>query len=122
LRIRDIEKFNISLLARWVWRIGEEGQGLWKKVNVSKYSIGGKICVDCRNRYDSWWWTDVCKICGEGKPENWFDKAIQWRIGMGDKIQFWNDIWVRNQPLNDFFSRFVTFSNSYDNVLSEIGE
>jgi len=72
--------------------------------------------------YDSWWWRDICKSCGEGELGNWFDKAIQWKIRTGDKIQFWKHIWVGNQSLNEFFPIFVTFSNSYDIVLSKMGE
>jgi len=46
LGIRNIKKFNETLLAKWVWCLGEDGQEFWKQIIQSKYGVGGKMRMD----------------------------------------------------------------------------
>jgi len=39
LGLRDIEKFNIALLRKWLWRMCAEKDSLWIQVLKSKYSV-----------------------------------------------------------------------------------
>jgi len=62
--IKHVSTFNYALLAKWMWR----------EILLSKYpDIFDK---DCKKsvRTHSFWWRDICKVCGEGISENWFDK------------------------------------------------
>ena len=45
LGICSIEKVNKVLLGKWLWRVGETDQGLWRKILLKKYNLGN----------DGWW-------------------------------------------------------------------
>jgi len=90
LGIKDIRKFNVALLTKWKWRLLSEERGKWKEILISKYSMeSGHIHLHLKEK--SWWWRDLSKACGEGVSTGWFQKAIGWKIGEGDKARFWED-------------------------------
>jgi len=37
LGVRDIENFNIALLAKWKWRLSKEDHVVWREALESKY-------------------------------------------------------------------------------------
>jgi len=84
LGVRDIRKFNTSLLAKWRWRYISEETGRWKELLESKYGSEMQIMV----KLQSWWWRDLLKVCREGGGEGWFHKEVGWKLGCRDKIKF----------------------------------
>jgi len=40
-------------------------------------------------KFQSWWWKDLSKVYNEGGGVGWFQEAIRWKIGAGDKARFW---------------------------------
>jgi len=36
--------------------------------------------------------------------ESWFDNNVQWKIGSGTRIKFWEDIWLDDMPLMHSYS------------------
>jgi len=110
LGVKDLDKFNIALLGKWKWRLGKEEPGLWKDIVLSKYESWRKLDDKKVCSHDSWWWRDIRKICGGGCKENWFDKNIRWNRGIGNKINFWDDLWLGEIPLKDKYLRLYTNS------------
>ena len=56
---------------------------MWKRVLVSKY--GGWRALENKgvDRKSSIWWRDLGKV-RRGKNENkWFDKCLEWKVGVG---------------------------------------
>lgn len=39
LGFEPLKQMNQALLGKWLWRLGEEGDSLWKQVLVAKYGI-----------------------------------------------------------------------------------
>jgi len=59
-----------------------DGKGRWKDILVSKY--GSKLGRSLtRLKHQSWWWRNICKVCGEGEDDGWFQKTFDWKVGDG---------------------------------------
>ena len=120
LGIRDIRKFNYAQMAKWKWRYISNEKGRWKEVLDSKYGLeldNGLVPV----KYQSWWWRDLTSICREGGGEWWFQDEVEWKIGSGDKIRFWEDMWVGNSKLKTLFSRLFSLSLNQGHKVEEVG-
>lgn len=68
LGVRDVRLVNLSLMAKWKWRLLQEDFPLWKVVLSEKYGdfITGAPPVDGYRwpRFSSIWWKDLLKIEG----------------------------------------------------------
>ena len=42
LGIQSIENMNKSLIGKWLWRLGNSVQGLWRQIIVDKYKVQRK--------------------------------------------------------------------------------
>lgn len=91
LGMRDVRVINLSLLAKWRWRLIQDGAELWRKVLREKY--GGSIgdVVESGDRYmpsfTSLWWKDLMKL-DAGDNLNWFNSEVSRRVGNGDNTSF----------------------------------
>ena len=73
----------MSSIKRWATGDGVFMFDLWKRVLVSKY--GGWRALENKgvDRKSSIWWRDLGKV-RRGKNENkWFDKCLEWKVGVG---------------------------------------
>jgi len=61
-------------------------------------------------KLQSWWWRDFTKVCSEEVEEGWFQSVIQWKVGSGDKIRFWEDVWLGSNKLSNLFPRLFSLS------------
>jgi hypothetical protein len=115
LGVRDVKLMNMSLLAKWKWRILQEEQPLWKKVLVEKYGdhVSGLVpCVELRwPRYTSLWWRNLMNLEDEqGVGANWFSSRVRRKIGNGINTSFWKDMWLGEAPLYLMFPRLFSLS------------
>lgn len=39
LGIRSVDAINKALLGKWLWRLGDNSQGLWRQIIVDKYRV-----------------------------------------------------------------------------------
>jgi hypothetical protein len=66
LGVRDVRAVNISLLAKWRWRLLQDDRVLWKEVLKGKYgeeAIGSVEFGEHRKPwFSSTWWKDICSI------------------------------------------------------------
>jgi len=68
LRVKKIRKFNSALLAKWKWRLMSGEGGKWKEILNFKYGSEPDV-RQASLKYQSWWWRDLAKICGDGVEE-----------------------------------------------------
>jgi len=121
LGIRDIQKFNLGVLAKWRWRLVSDEEGRWKDLLVSKY---GMVTESLRSpvKTQSLWWRDLQKVYKEGGGKGWFQQHIAWRLGGGDKVKFLEDVWLRNNSLKSLYPKLFTLSLNQGLKVNEVGE
>lgn len=88
LGIRPLRIMNQAFLGNWLWRLGEDSEGLWRSILLAKYN-GRRNCWDISHpsqRCFSFW----IKICS---TKDAFAHSIHYCIRKGRKISFWNDVW-----------------------------
>lgn len=94
-----LEDLNISLLCKWLRRLGLDDEWLWKKVLIEKYGIR-----------DVWNPKEMHGPRGKGlwkgilRHMEFFKKGIRYEVRKGDRIGFWEDKWCGVRPLKEEFS------------------
>ncbi|MCH80955.1 putative ribonuclease H protein [Trifolium medium] len=121
LGIRDLRLVNISLLAKWHWKLLVESDELWKVV-VAKYGVGalGNVGLEGLNPrpISSVWWGEICRL---DKGIGWFSQVAVKKLGNGNSIKFWKDVWVGEQCLAQRFSRLFGISVQQDEFIRNVG-
>jgi len=114
LDVRDVRLVNLSLVAKWKWRLLQEETPLWKVVLREKYgdSISGFSLVEGYRwpRFSSIWWKDLSKLEGS-LGGNWFTDKVVRRVSNGRGTSFWLDRWIDDQPLATIFPRLFNISS-----------
>jgi len=62
----------------------------------------------------------LSKIYGEGEEEGWFQATLQWKIGSGDKVTFWEDAWLGRYNLITLYSRLFSLSLDQGMIVGEV--
>ncbi|KAL6343049.1 hypothetical protein AAG906_017861 [Vitis piasezkii] len=99
LGIRSLSTFNKALLGKWLWRLANENESLWKQIISSKYDLqeGGWCSKGVRDRYGVGIWKAI-----RNGWEN-FRSHSCFIIGDGTRVKFWKDLWCGNQALEEAF-------------------
>jgi hypothetical protein len=85
---RDIQCFNLALLAKQVWRILEEPESLCARVLRAKYFPNGDLLNAPMKKGSSFTWQSIWAGIQT------FKKGGIWRVGNGNNINIWEDRWV----------------------------
>jgi hypothetical protein len=121
--VRDVWVVNISLLAKWRWRLLNDDSTLWKAVLKSKYGGGivGKLVLgdDCKPWFASLWWRDICSI-GHNLDQNWFSQNAVKKLGNGRLTSFWYDRWIGNVPFCVLFPRLFSISTQKEASVADV--
>jgi hypothetical protein len=122
LGVRNLRLVNVSLLAKWKWKLLSRDDELWKDVVVARYGrdVMGKKCLgenDITSK-GSLWWKDICLL---DKDSGWFINAIGKKIGNGNSTSFWDEVWIGDQALRYRFPRLFGISLQRDEVIGRMG-
>ncbi|GAU38148.1 hypothetical protein TSUD_395930 [Trifolium subterraneum] len=122
LGVRDLRLVNISLLAKWRWKLLTTECEVWKEVVGARYGrdVIGKVNLGDIDvtRTGSCWWRDLCLLDSDVR---WFSSAVGKRVGRGDSTMFWNEIWIGDQPLRQRFPRLFGMSTQQNEVICNMG-
>jgi len=95
-------------------------KGKWKDIILSKYGLeSGRS--QSRLKYQSWWWRDLAKVCGEEEEDGWFQNSIVWKVHARDKVRFWKDVWAHNNNLKSLYLRLYSLSLDQGMTVGEVG-
>jgi hypothetical protein len=124
LGVRDLKWFNVSLLAKWRWRLLVDDGTLWKNVLEAKYGDVGRASLSIgRGNKFSLWWKDLVGLGKtSGEVGDWSQELFIKKMGCGGSTSFWKDHWVGNSPLCDAFPRLFNISLQSDLVVKDMGE
>ncbi|XP_034689500.1 uncharacterized protein LOC117917365 [Vitis riparia] len=99
LGIRKFTIMNKALLGKWTWRFASDKETLWKYVLEAKYG-----------QEDYGWMTKKAMgACGVGvwkeilKEVGWCWDKMGFKVGKGNKISFWTDVWCGDAALSQRF-------------------
>jgi hypothetical protein len=124
LGVRDLKWFNLSLLAKWRWRLLGQDNLLWKRVLEARYGVVARPnLLIGRGNNVSVWWKDVVGVGVEkGVAGDWIDEIFIKKLGNGGSTRFWLDHWIGLSPLKEAFPRLYGISLQINNTIQEMGE
>lgn len=61
LGIKNCRAFNLTLLGKWFCRLKSDPDGLWQRILIKRYRLGGKG-LGVGNGTRSTWWKDLIEI------------------------------------------------------------
>ena len=87
-----------ALLGKWLWRLGEYSEGLWRKVLLAKYGNqrDGWEITDNRYKFSPLW-------KGITSVKEKFMQNIKYQVCSGEKIIVWRDTWIGKARLKSNF-------------------
>ena len=122
LGIKDISKFNVALMGRWIWAFASGQQQLWVRVLISKYGGWPEFQHDTDKRGFSHWWRDLRKIFHQS-DHNIFKHQLTWKVGCGETIKFWTDKWLgEDYTLEQKYNQLFLISRQQNSLISNMGE
>jgi hypothetical protein len=114
LGVKDVRVMNLSLLAKWRWRILQNERSLWREVTADRY--GDRIAfranwTDIHFPFNSsTWWKDLRGIESNSISLNWVSEVLKRKIGNGDTSSFWLENWIGGSALCEIFPRLYSLS------------
>ncbi|WJX14094.1 hypothetical protein P8452_04402 [Trifolium repens] len=122
LGVRDIRIVNLSLLAKWRWRLLLPGRPLWKDILVAKYGSHILGEVDWSSYrisfFASSWWKSIVAVENAIPGKNWWLESVSGKVGNGMDTSFWKTKWLGDLSLAEAFPRLFSLSNHKDDVVS----
>ena len=95
----------------------DDSHGLWKQVISSKYDISRDdwLVRDPLPRFSALW-----KGILTAREE--FFRQVRFRVGKGNKIYFWKDLWVGEVPLASLFPDLFSCASNQETKVMEYME
>lgn len=119
-KVRDLKDFNISLLAKWWWKLKTDGNSLWSKVIRSIHSVTDFDDRKLAKNFYKGTWKNITEI-----EENFLEAGISLRdlfrrkVGRGEKTRFWKDVWIVGVPLKDKFPRIYKIESNKNSLIKD---
>ena len=88
LGFKDLEKFNLALLAKQGWRLQTNSSSLFYRVYKAKYFPGCDFIDAKMGKQASYGWRSIMAT------QNLIKKGVRWQVGDGEKINIWRDKWI----------------------------
>lgn len=119
LGVGGLRDFNLSMLAKWNWRVKAEPDLPWAKVILAIHgSKRGEGLVPCKKSYTGVW-KDICSVVKEFSDLGLNISArMMVEVGKGDSIKFWKDPWLNGSPLKQLFPDLYNLSSCKDGMVS----
>ncbi|KAM7498117.1 hypothetical protein LguiA_022531 [Lonicera macranthoides] len=115
LGIGNIAFKNAALLRKWLWRFPNEQNSFWCLIIKSKaFTLMDGIQI--------WLLEALIKTLGKlSLPvlKN-LKLSFDFKVGMGNSIRFWEDIWVGDSPLASLYPRLYSISRNINKSIASV--
>lgn len=88
LGFRDLAVFNFSLLSKQGWRILQNPEFVLAKCLKAKYYPSSDFLKTPLCQRPSYAWRSIWEAI------DLLEKGFQWRVGDGQSIRVWKDVWL----------------------------
>ncbi|KAL0284767.1 UNVERIFIED_CONTAM: putative mitochondrial protein [Sesamum calycinum] len=92
LGFRNLEAFNLALLAKQLWRLLTRPESLVYQVLKAKYFPHSHLFDATLGSRPSYTWRSIFTAM------NLFRSGCRWRIGTGHSVNIWEDPWIPRTP------------------------
>ncbi|KAL4639460.1 hypothetical protein ACB092_03G220100 [Castanea dentata] len=110
------EENDVYKKPKWLWRYGVENDVLWRMVIGAKYgnNWGGWCTKSVSGAYGICMWKSI--------RSGWlnFSKFLQYEVGDGTRVKFWDDVWCGDCPLKEAFLDLYNISRIRDASVSKV--
>nr|GFB82265.1 reverse transcriptase domain, reverse transcriptase zinc-binding domain protein [Tanacetum cinerariifolium] len=118
LNIGSLKAFNLALLQKWRWRFLTNPNLLW--VKLIKAIHGFEAGFDGKGCATSGIWSTIVGSTNDLHLRNFLPKdVLKCHPGNGNKIRFWKDHWIGNEPLCSKYNRLYRLDVNENCLLSE---
>jgi hypothetical protein len=100
--ILNTTRMNECLLVKWIWKIVQGSDDLWFKILQAKYMPNGNF-FQSKTRGASQFWQGLHKV------KHLFKWGAVYKVHNGEKISFWEDVWLGDVPLKIQFPTLFSF-------------
>ena len=116
LGVKSMTLFNKALLGKWLWRFGLEEHHLWRRGLVVKYGveIGGWHTSHNRGPHGCGVWKDIMLGWNE------YFQHIEFVVGLGNRIRFWQNMWCGDWALMDRFPTLYACSSHREVTIDSV--
>ncbi|KAJ0844992.1 hypothetical protein HanRHA438_Chr15g0708571 [Helianthus annuus] len=100
LGVSKLQEVNDALLLKWTWRFKREGNSLWERIIMGCHGSSRPWALLPCSASSNGCWKHIVKV-GENKTPNGsaLNSFFVGELGDGHSINFWGDIWLRDEPL-----------------------
>nr|GEY05288.1 RNA-directed DNA polymerase, eukaryota, reverse transcriptase zinc-binding domain protein [Tanacetum cinerariifolium] len=118
LNIGSLKAFNLALLQKWRWRFSTNPNLLW--VNLIKVIHGFEAGFDGKGYATSGIWSTIVDLTNYLHSRNFLPKdVLKCHPGNGNKIRFWKDHWIGDEPLSIKYNRLYHLDVNENCLLDE---
>lgn len=68
------------------------------------------------------WWRGICILGRLENSDDWFQQGMKRKMGKGNKIRFWEDVWFGGESLKDLFPGLYNVSEDKNKVIMSLGQ
>jgi hypothetical protein len=111
----DTREMNTVLLAKWCYRLDRGDSCMALEVLRNKYLRGKNVC-QTKIRGGSQFWQGLMKV------RDWYERGTTWKVGNGNRVRFWQDIWLDKCPLKIRFPRLYRISKQQEWSVAQMNE
>jgi hypothetical protein len=104
---------NVALLLKWVWKLFQDGNQLWRQLITAKYPNADDI-FSAPGLRGSQFWRSIHKI------KHLFKLGAKHSIRDGRRTKFWMDRWVGEAPLKDRFPDLFNIACSQMDSVAQV--